>query len=235
MSRAAAARLVTLILILIAASGFALSPVGRELLHGHHERAHIWVHRHRIIAPGVFILVYVIVSITMLPAWWLHILSGICFGLIGGIVVAEIGTGVGAMITALLAEWLSEGWSHTRAEEYMRKLHAVGARLGHNGLIVVMAVRLVHIVPFGLSNYLFGLIELRIGEVVLGTIVGGLPTIAVYVATGANRHLLTDWRFIVGLVTTNLILLVLPLIWYVKHRVPAGNRPAKPGAVGEEP
>jgi uncharacterized membrane protein YdjX (TVP38/TMEM64 family) len=70
--------------------------------------------------------------------------------------------------------------------------------------------------PFGLSNYLFGLTRITIMDVVLGTMGGGLPAVAFYVALGVGRHLLRDWRFWTTLGAVNIVLLVPLALRYIK-------------------
>src|SRR4051794_8424397 len=45
-----------------------------------------WEHGHRIIAPAVFILAYVVVSLCLIPVWWLGLLAGFGFGLAFGMI-----------------------------------------------------------------------------------------------------------------------------------------------------
>ncbi len=86
--------------------------------------------------------------------------------------------------------------------------------MGHNGLLIVMAARLMHFIPFGVSNYLFGISRITLMDVVLGTVLGNAPAIAFYVAIGAGIHPFRNWRFMVGLTITNLILLVPVILRY---------------------
>src|SRR5947209_18311661 len=98
----------------------------------------------------------------------------------------------------------------------MARLHNLNEKLGHNGLLVVMGVRLCHVLPFGLSNYLFGLTRITVMDIIIGTFAGNLPTIAVGTAVGAAPHLLHDWRFLCSLAAINLLLLVPLILRYLK-------------------
>jgi uncharacterized membrane protein YdjX (TVP38/TMEM64 family) len=87
--------------------------------------------------------------------------------------------------------------------------------MGSNGLLIIMAVRLAHIMPFAISNYFFGLTRITLRDTMIGTFLGGLPALIVYVTIGARRHYLQDWRYWTVLALINLLLLV-PLI--VRYR-----------------
>ena len=44
----------------------------------------------------------------------------------------------------------------------MVKLRKLDEKLDHNGLLVIMLARLMHVVPFGISNFMFGLIGISV-------------------------------------------------------------------------
>ena len=82
--------------------------------------------------------------------------------------------------------------------------------------MVVMAARLTHVIPFGISNYVFGLTRINWVEVLLGTAMGNVPMIALYTAIGAGWHPLSDWRFMTALAVLNVLLLVPIAVRYWK-------------------
>lgn len=190
------------------------TPVGSHLRN--RELVHEWVQRHRVITPLLLVGLYVLLTVVMLPVWELQIAAGYGMGLVTGIVWCEIGAALGAVASMLLSRWLVGEWFRARYESRMAKLHVVLEKLGHNGLLVVMGVRLCHILPFGLSNYLFGLTRITAMDVIIGTIGGNLPTIAIGVALGVGNHLLREWTFWVTLVAVNLVLLLPLALRYLK-------------------
>src|SRR5206468_9816968 len=101
----------------------------------------------------------------------------------------------------------------------MAKWQRLSERLGHRGLLVVIAARVCYIVPYGLSNYLFGLTHIRARDAALGSIIGGLPISAGYVAVGARPVLLADWRFWTAVGGINLLLLGPVAVRYVVGRL----------------
>jgi uncharacterized membrane protein YdjX (TVP38/TMEM64 family) len=161
-----------------------------------------WVARHRAITPLVIVTVYVIFAVLLLPVWEIQYV---------GIFWCEVGAVIGAAVSLLLSRWLVGEWFRTRYEARMAKLHAINEKLGHNGLLVVMGVRLCHVLPFGVSNYLFGLTRITVMDVVIGTLGGGLPAISIYVALGADPVLLKTFLFW-GVFSLIHILLLIPLI-----------------------
>jgi len=219
MSRSSAARLLVFVCLILLAIGCAIflfgTQQGHDLRH-HPKRLHDWVATNRVLVVVVFIAVYLVIAIVAMPVWWLQILSGYCFGLIGGIFMSQICYTLAAVITCKLSNWLAGQYVHEKLEARREKLRKLDEKLGHNGLLVVMAVRLSHVVPFGLSNYVFGLSRISAIDIAAGSFLGGFPAASFYATLGAPGHLLRDWRYDVSLVCVNLLLLLPLLLRYLQ-------------------
>lgn len=175
-----------------------------------------WVAEHRLIAPLALVALYVLFTVLMLPVLELQLAAGYCFGLYMGVLWCEVGAAIGAVTALLSSRWLVGQWFRERYESRIAKLHAINERLGHNGLLVVMGVRLCHLLAFGVSNYLFGLTSITVIDVFVGTLLGGIPAISAYVAFGAG--IAKDWRFWIVLGIINLVLLIPLALRYLKPR-----------------
>ncbi len=192
---------------------------GRQLASNPHalgQDVHNWVARHPVIAPTVYIAAFVLIGILGLPVWWLQVLGGYGFGLLFGILWSLAGATISATATATFFRWLGGEWFHSKVEARIAKLRELDEKLGHNGFLVVMAVRLAHFLPFGLSNYAFGLIGISAINVAIGSLLGGIPSTTVYVSIGSHPHLIHDWRFLCALAVMNLILLGPLLLRYLR-------------------
>lgn len=174
-----------------------------------------WVHRQPVIAPLIFILAYCLVGILALPVWWLQILAGHCFGLAMGLLWCHLAAVAATAISARLAQWLVGPWLHRRLQPYHRRLQAIDQKLDHNGLLVVTAARLSHVMPFGLTNYLLGLSRIRLGSMLLGTVLGGTLSKMIHITLGADPHMLGNRRYLAALVGINLLLLSPLLLRYL--------------------
>ena len=175
-----------------------------------------WVHHHRLLAPLIFVAVYTAVALLALPLLWLQMLAGYTFGLLLGVFWSQVAATIAAPMILLFSRWLAAGWFHRKIESRMEKLRALDEKLGHNGFLVVMAVRLTHVMPFGLSNYAMGLTKITPIDVTVGTLLGGIPTVTLYVILGCSPRLLENWRYIVGLAVLNIALIVPVLLRYLK-------------------
>ncbi|HEV8293688.1 MAG TPA: VTT domain-containing protein [Tepidisphaeraceae bacterium] len=219
MSRSSTLRLLVFILLLLLAISCAVFLFGTKeghILRHHPRKLNDLVEAHRITIAIVFVAVYVVMGLVAMPVWWLQILSGYCFGLVGGIFMSQISSTLAAVATRNLAHWLAGAYVHEKLEARRAKLRQLDEKLGHNGLLVVMAVRLSHVIPFGLSNYLFGLSRISTVDVAIGSFLGGMPAASFYATIGSNRHLFKDWRYDVSLVCVNLLLLIPLLLRYLQ-------------------
>ena len=145
-----------------------------------------------------------------------------------------IGAGAGAVTSVWLSHWLVGNWFVKRYEPRVRRIQQINESMGNVGLYVVMGIRLCHILPFGVSNYLFGLTRISAWAVFFGTITGAIPAIGVYVIAGAALRNQTntsveyvgyidwfqhvDWRPWAFLAAVNIVLLIPLVVRYYNHR-----------------
>jgi len=190
---------------------------GRYLVH-HPKRILDYVHAHRLLILLGFVAFYLLMGLLAMPVWWLQVLAGYLFGLVYGILATQVISTIAAVATRNLAHWLAGDFVHDKLEAKREKVRKLDEKLGHNGLLVVMAVRLSHVIPFGLSNYLFGLSRISTMDVGIGTFLGGMPAASFYAALGADRHrhLFKDWRFVATLIGVNAVLLLPLLVRYLR-------------------
>lgn len=130
----------------------------------------------------VFIGLYVLLSLTPIPASALTIAAGISFGLMRGILVVDIAATIGAILAFYLGRLLGRDAVRGMASG---RLDALDDLLSRRGLLSVILVRMVPIFPFAAVNYASGLTAVKIRDYVLGTAIGIVPVSFAYVAVGA--------------------------------------------------
>jgi uncharacterized membrane protein YdjX (TVP38/TMEM64 family) len=196
-------------LLLACAYAYYYTPLGehlqdRSLVHG-------WVKRWPALAPLIFVAAYVIVGTLALPVFWLQVLAGYSFGILWGVIWCQCGSCISGVLSMELTHWLVSEEQQKVAAGYKDRVHALSERLGHNGLLVVSALRLVYVAPFGVTNYLLGLFSISRIDMVLGTILGGTMAKMINVAIGVGGpQMLYDRKYLAWLVGVNALLL-LPL------------------------
>ena len=217
-----AKRVVAAVLVaaLVVASGMVLlTERGRTLVTQPHllrgDAQHLAA-AHPLTAPLLLLAVYLPLAILALPVWWLQILAGMAFGLALGTLWSLVGATVGALLTVVLTRWLAEEYIAKELEPRMERFRKLNATLGHNGFLVVMTIRLIHLLPFGLCNYALGVSKISLRDVIIGTALGSIPAVATYVAAGAGLRPWHDWQFAVGIGTLNVVLLLPVVLRYLR-------------------
>lgn len=169
-------RIVLLVLVLITALVLAkVFGVGERIgeLRGWIEALGPW-------GPLVFIVLYIVAVVFMMPASALTLGAGALFGSVLGIGVVSIASTLGAGISFLVsryfardaaANWLAKSGRFQQLDQLTEK----------HGAIIVALIRLVPIFPFSLLNYGFGLTRVPFGTYLFWSWICMLPGTVLYV------------------------------------------------------
>lgn len=136
-----------------------------------------------IIAPVVYICLYIVATLFFLPGSPITVLSGIAFGPVWGVVYVWIGATIGVSFAFLVARYaareLVAGWisGNTQFQKIDKKVEQEGWR-------IVMFTRLMPYIPFNLQNYAYGLTKIRFSTYALVSAIFMLPGTIAYVQIG---------------------------------------------------
>ena len=132
----------------------------------------------------VYGLVYVVCALLFVPGSLLTIGAGLAFGLVGGTVIVSLAS----TATAALAFLIARHFARERVEAMARRdrrFEAIDRAVAEKGWKVVALLRLSPVVPFSLSNYLYGLTSVRFLPYVVTSWAAMLPATILYVWLGA--------------------------------------------------
>ena len=141
----------------------------------------------------VYVLAYVIVCVTFLPASPLTIGAGAIFGFVEGAIVVIVGATLGATASFLLGRTIMRRKIEAMAANNP-KFRALDRAIAREGGKIVFLVRLAPVFPFAYINFAFGLTGVRTLSYVVATFFGIIPvTLAfVYIADAATRTATAD-------------------------------------------
>jgi len=134
-------------------------------------------------APLVFGAVYALAVVLLVPGSALTLAAGALFGPVWGLVAASLGSTTGAAVSFLIARLAGRDRFAQTLERHPR-FRAVDSAISEGGWKVVAMLRLTPVVPFSISNYLFGLTAIRFAPYVLASWLFMLPGGFMYVYFG---------------------------------------------------
>jgi uncharacterized membrane protein YdjX (TVP38/TMEM64 family) len=156
----------------------------------------------------LFVLLFIVVTLLPMPAWMFAVAAGAVFGVVWGFVLVWIGALAGETLAFLIARyWLRDSVRKLLARKPV--FGAIDKALQKEGWQVVALVRLSPVIPFGLKNYLFGVTKVKLHDYVIGSGLGKIPGVLLYVFLGATGRAVLgqeggyQWALVaVGIVAT---------------------------------
>lgn len=133
--------------------------------------------------PLLVAAVYAVASLTMFPITVLLVLTAITFEPVVAMLYAVFGTTLGAILTYGLGRWGGRRLVHRLMGH---RLKALSGRVGRQGIVAVLALRMTPIAPFTLINVLAGATHIRPWDFVIGTALGLLPSVVALTAVGES-------------------------------------------------
>ena len=173
----------------------------------------------------IFIAVYAVATVLLAPGAILTIGAGFAFGLWKGFLAVSAGSTLGAALAFLVARFIARDRVEAIAKGN-EKFRNIDNAIGQQGAKLVFLLRLSPIIPFNLSNYLYGLTGVKFWPYVLASWIGMMPGTLLYVYIGtagkaavsaaaggeAMKHGWQYWTFMsVGLAAT-----IVVTIWVTK-------------------
>jgi len=134
---------------------------------------------------------YALSCVLLLPASIPTFAAGVLFGLVKGTIVAMAGGTAGACAAYWVGRLLARDWVARRVAR-SRRFTALDNAVDEHGLTVVILSRLSPISPYAILNYAFGLTKVSFWKYVLGTVVGVMPGMVLYVYVGAGLRSLAE-------------------------------------------
>lgn len=144
-----------------------------------------WFNEQGLLGILMFLGLYVIAAVAVVPQAALKVAAGGVYGALIGVVVASIGSTLGATACFLIARYVGKGslMNYVRQKRQFRRLDMLTRK---HGATIVAISRLVPILPGNLVNYAFGLTQVRLGTFVFWSWLGMLPgTVVLVVGTDA--------------------------------------------------
>jgi len=142
-----------------------------------------WVGQMGVVGIFIFIIVYAVATVLLAPGSVLTIGAGFTFGLWKGFLAVSGGSTLGAALAFLVARFIARERVAVIAQRN-EKFRAIDSAIGKQGAKLIFLLRLSPVIPFNLSNYLYGLTGVKFWPYVLASWIGMMPGTFLYVYIG---------------------------------------------------
>lgn len=140
------------------------------------------VHQLGPVGPLLFILIYIVAVVALIPGAWLTIAGGAVFGILPTTVYSFIGATIGSTAAFLLGRHAARRFVADHFAS-MPRFSAIERAVSAEGRRIIVLLRLCPVAPFNVLNYALGLSTISVRDFVLAS-AGMLPTTIVYAYTG---------------------------------------------------
>jgi uncharacterized membrane protein YdjX (TVP38/TMEM64 family) len=132
----------------------------------------------------IFIALYIISCVLLLPGSILTLGAGAVFGVVQGFIAVLTGATLGATCAFLVGRYLTRDWVARRIAGN-EKFKAIDAAVAREGWKIVFLTRLSPVFPFNLLNYAFGLTRVSLKHYFFASWIGMIPGTMMYVYIGS--------------------------------------------------
>lgn len=138
-----------------------------------------------------FGLLYILFDVLAIPAVALTASSGYLFGLVNGTVMVLTCATIAATVSFFIGRTFLRGWASKIISESDR-WRVVDKAIGKEGFKVILLLRLSPLLPFALSNYLYGVTSVDFVSYITATFLGFAPGSFGVVYFGSAGKALTE-------------------------------------------
>lgn len=142
-----------------------------------------WVQDFGALGWIIFIVVYALTTLVLIPGSILTLAAGAVWGF-GGFPLVIVGATFGSMLSFLAARYLFKDKVQERVADYPR-FRAVNDAIGDEGWKVVGLLRLSPALPFSLQNWFLGITPVNFWPSQIATFFGIMPGTLLYVLLGS--------------------------------------------------
>jgi uncharacterized membrane protein YdjX (TVP38/TMEM64 family) len=143
-----------------------------------------WISGLGVLGPVIFVGLYILACVLLLPGAILTLGAGAIFGFFQGAIAASVGATLGATCAFLVGRYLARDWVARRIAGSAR-FRAVDEAVAKEGWKIVFLTRLSPVFPFNILNYAFGLTRVALRDYFFASWLGMIPGMFLYVYLGS--------------------------------------------------
>lgn len=168
-----------ILLLAVIVAGASLAIIYREQLDV--AALQRWIENKGVVAPLLFMTVYIIATVVSFPGSVLTLVGGALFGPVLGTFYNLTGATIGATLAFLVSRYLASDWVEKKTHGRLKQLKQ---GVENEGWRFVAFVRLVPLFPFNLLNYALGLTRIKLSHYSIASYLFMLPGTIAYTYLG---------------------------------------------------
>lgn len=168
-------------------------------------------------APLVFIALYSLFNVFLVPGTLLTLTAGAVWGWLAGGVWVLLASTIGSAIPYIIARAAGSGWVD---ELVRRRAPGLRDRLEREGFTALLLMRLIPLVPYNVLNYAAGLGGIRPRDYIIATFVGTFPGIFIFttLADGIAAGLVSPRAALLRVLLAGVLLAALAILTRIAAR-----------------
>lgn len=156
-----------------------------------------YIKSYGMVAPIIYIVMFTFVPLTLFPDSILAISGGMVFGMIPGTLYTIIGALFGAVLSFYISRILGRSVVSNIVKNKGRYFEE---GVEKKGFILILILRLIPLIPFDVISYLAGLSKIKFKDFILGTAIGIIPGILIFINIGDKSLNFKSIEFIISLI-----------------------------------
>ena len=135
-----------------------------------------WFIDNETLGVAIFLALYIVFGIIALPASFHKYLAGVIYGFGPGIIIAWIGSMIGAIAPFLLGKKWMNPYARKTLENYP-SLKGLEDEMTKQGVKIVALTRVSLVIPYGVLNYAYGATRIKFKDFMIGNLAMIIPSI----------------------------------------------------------
>ena len=143
-------------IVFFVANHFGLTEIIQDI-----QAMQAWFQGLGLIGYLVFIIIYILVAVFMLPAFPFTLIAGITFGPVLGGILALVGATIGSAVAFIVARYIARDTIVNKFQDNAL-FKKIEDGFEQNGVSFLILTRLVPVFPYNLQNYVYGLTPIKL-------------------------------------------------------------------------
>ena len=142
-----------------------------------------WIEGLGLLGMAVFVVLYVVACVLVLPGSVLTLGAGAIYGLPVGFALVSVGSTLGATATFVIGRYLARDWVAAKVSGN-KTFTLIDDAVAKQGWKIVFLTRLTPLIPFNIQNYGYGLTKVSLFPYVLASWIGMMPGTVLFTYVG---------------------------------------------------